>query len=216
MKRFVVACGLVFHLLGTSVLVQSCRKDDCHMQDGDLIFCVAAGSAMSDAIVDATKAEGGMQYDHVAIFAHIDGVPSVIEANPKYGVRACTLSEFLEDVPDIDDKKGITVKRVTKPTDVDAAIGRALQLIGQPYDWSYRPDNGKVYCSELVYDCYLDDKGAHIFSASPMNFRNEKGEMPAFWTEVFKKIGEEVPEGVPGTNPNDMSSESFLTTIQIR
>ena len=34
--------------------------------------------------------------------------------------------------------------------------------------------------------------------------------MPLFWTELFAKAGEEIPEGVPGTNPNDMARESIL------
>ena len=36
------------------------------------------------------------------------------------------------------------------------------------------------------------------------------GTLPQFWTELFAKAGEEIPEGVPGTNPNDMARESIL------
>ena len=103
--------------------------------------------------------------------------------------------------------------RVMKPMDIYAAIERAKQFIGQPYDWSYRPYNGKMYCSELIYYCYLDNEGSPVFKASPMNFRNKEGDIPSFWSELFNKIGEEVPEGIPGTNPNDMFCEPILNEI---
>ena len=46
-----------------------------------------------------------------------------------------------------------------------------------------------------------------------MNFRAADGTMPAFWTELFEKLGEPIPEGVPGTNPNDMAREGVLTEV---
>lgn len=46
-----------------------------------------------------------------------------------------------------------------------------------------------------------------------MNFRAEDGTLPQFWTELFARRGESVPEGVPGTNPNDMSQERTLREV---
>ena len=37
--------------------------------------------------------------------------------------------------------------------------------------------------------------------------------MPEFWEELFAGLGKEVPEGEPGTNPNDMSMEPVLTLV---
>ena len=82
-----------------------------------------------------------------------------------------------------------------------------------PYDYSFRPDNGKFYCSELVWECYRTSDGSPIFTAHPMNFRAEDGTLPQFWTELFARRGESVPEGVPGTNPNDMSQERTLREV---
>ncbi len=46
-----------------------------------------------------------------------------------------------------------------------------------------------------------------------MNFRAADGSMPPFWNELFAKLGEEIPEGLPGTNPNDMSRDTLLTEV---
>lgn len=190
----------------------SCKNNNFLPQEGDLLFCVAANSAMSQAIVDATQMEDHLQYDHVAIYALIDNTPSVIEAHPK-GVICRPFGEFLEDATDINGQKGITVMRLTRPIDLMAAIDRAKAHIGQPYDWSYLPDNQKTYCSELVYECYLNAEGEPVFEASPMRFRDADGKIPTFWAELFERLGEAIPEGVPGTNPNDMSCAPILQEV---
>lgn len=70
-----------------------------------------------------------------------------------------------------------------------------------------------MYCSELVYESYLDDNGEHIFLARPMNFRAPDGSMPQFWVELYDALGCPVPEGVPGTNPNDMYMSPVLKPV---
>lgn len=104
--------------------------------------------------------------------------------------------------------------RVCEDFDADSAVTRALGHLGEVYDWSYRPDNGKMYCSELVYESFRKKDGSPLFKARQMNFRDADGNMPAFWTSLFDKIGEPVPGGgVPGTNPNDMSKEDVLREV---
>ena len=213
MKKYSINCVLVIKFSILLIIIHSCQEKHCCLQDGDLLFCIAENSAMSEAIIDATKTNRKVQYDHVAIYAHINDIPSVIEANPKYGVICRPLSDFLKDTHNINNKKGVTVMRIMKSIDICATIERAKRFIGQPYDWSYRPNNGKMYCSELVYNCYLDNDGTPVFKALPMNFRNNEGKIPTFWLELFNKIDEEVPEGVLGTNPNDMFSEPILKEI---
>ena len=46
-----------------------------------------------------------------------------------------------------------------------------------------------------------------------MNFRAADGHMPAFWTELFDRLGEPIPEGIPGTNPNDLAKEPVLQEV---
>ncbi|MDE5692262.1 MAG: hypothetical protein K2I13_08770, partial [Alistipes sp.] len=123
------------------------------------------------------------------------------------------LSEFLGKSARIGGRPVVVAMRLKDTAGLTAAIARARSFIGQPYDYSFRPDNGRMYCSELVWESYLTLTGERIFPARPMNFRAADGSMPAFWIELFEKLGEEIPEGLPGTNPNDMARDSTLTEV---
>ena len=97
-----------------------------------------------------------------------------------------------------------------------AGLGTLLAhrgLVGLPYDVHFLPENGAYYCTELVYDSYLQEDGTPIFHAAPMNFRNTAGEMPRYWEQLFARIGQSVPQGVPGTNPQAMSEEPTLRSV---
>lgn len=184
-------------------------------QKGDLLFCVAGDSDFSGAIADATAWHDTVKFVHVAIVAVEKGKPYIIEATGRKGVTCTDWEEFFSSSQHIGGKPGVVVMRV-KPTagfSVTSAIEKAKTHLGEEYDWSYYPDNGKMYCTELVYECFRKDDGTPLFTARPMNFRNENGEMPAFWTELFEKLGEPIPEGVLGTNPNDMSKEPVLMEV---
>lgn len=214
---------------------------------GDLLFTLSGTSEMSGAISSATAhkdgaLEGGIDrtegedprqddFDHVGIFAFIDGKPAVIEATPKKGVVATPMEEFMEEARE--DGGGVVVKRlrenclagkeasypkqcnakIDSEIDLDECVQRAEEMLGLPYDWSYLPGNGKIYCSELVYESFVDRGGRHIFTARPMNFRDSGGNLPEFWSDLFAKLGEKVPEGIPGTNPNDLARETSLTEV---
>ena len=43
-----------------------------------------------------------------------------------------------------------------------------------------------------------------------MNWRDKNGNLPKYWKKHFKKLGMPVPEGVPGTNPTDLSRSPML------
>ena len=103
--------------------------------------------------------------------------------------------------------------RVSGTLRVAAAIERARKFIGQPYDYSFRPDNGKMYCSELVWESYLAPDGSRRFPARPMNFLAADGSLPRFWAELFAGLGEEIPQDIPGTNPNDMARDPQLKEV---
>ena len=179
-------------------------------QRGDLLFVVGGDSRMSEAIVASTATADSLQFDHVAMFAGTRRHPYVVEAEPRHGVVRTGWKEFCKSA-----RHGLVVKRLMLDYPKDDAIARAESLLGQPYDWAYRPDNGMTYCSELIEYSYRRADGSRIFRARPMRFRAADGTMPDFWVEIFKRIGETVPEGVPGTNPNDMARDSLLRFVRI-
>ena len=197
----------------TAILLSSCSDKGYTPRDGDLLFSVAGSSESSKAIADATAWHDSVKFSHVAIVATENGKPYIIEATGKKGVTRTEWEDFMSSVPQIDGKAGVVVMRVTADFSADEAIARAKGHLGEEYDWYYSPNNGKMYCSELVYECFRKKDGTPLFTAKPMNFRDSDGNMPAFWTELFARLNEPVPEGVEGTNPNDMSKEPILTEI---
>ena len=180
-------------------------------RQGDLVFQVAGGGGMSQAIVEATINTDSLQFDHVAVFAGSRRNPFVVEASPEKGVVKTSWREFLRR----SGSRGVVVKRLDADYPKQEAIGRVLAHLGQPYDWYYMPGNGRTYCSELVEESYLYADSTRIFPAKPMRFRAADGSMPQFWTELFLQLGASVPEGVPGTNPNDMSRFRLLHTVKV-
>ena len=70
-----------------------------------------------------------------------------------------------------------------------------------------------IYCSELVWYSFIDNDGEALFDAAPMNFKGADGSFPDFWIELFAEMGQPIPQGEPGTNPNHMAQESILTEV---
>jgi len=176
--------------------------------NADLIFVYGrSAGALDNAIMNSTG-----EIVHVGIIEVDNDSVYVIDAAGK-GVSRRPLEAFLNGQRDSSGiMPKIIVKRLIDRDGAERFIQNAKDKIGLDYDWYYLEGNDKYYCSELVYDCYIRE-GEHIFKAQPMNFRNEDGTMPAFWSELYDGLGVEVPEGMPGTNPNDMSKSDILMDV---
>lgn len=199
--------------IGILFLGLSCAPQAPELRTGDLLFQVGATSDMEGAITAATKRDSTLNFTHVGIAIAGNEADSVLEATSNGGVRITTLDDFLNRAGHIAGRPGIVVMRLRDTAGVTRSVKRARLYVGLPYDYSYRPDNGKFYCSELVWESYRDTCGERIFPARPMNFRAADGTMPDFWVVLFEKLGEPIPEGEPGTNPNDMAREAILTEV---
>lgn len=194
----------------------SCGQTPSGLQAGDLLFQAGKISDMTGAINAATSKNEALNFSHVGIVVVANGVDSVLEASTEGGVRIVALEKFLSGAALIGDQPAVRALRLKDTSGVAQAVARARQFIGQPYDYAYLPQNGEMYCSELVWESYLAPDGSHLFRAQPMNFRAADGSMPAFWIELFAQLGRPVPEGVPGTNPNDMAHEPILEEVHCR
>lgn len=137
------------------------------------------------------------------------GADSVLEATTDGGVRLTLLAEFLGRSAKIDGHPAVVAMRLKDTAGIAAAVRRARSFLGVPYDYSFRPGREKLYCSELVWESYRAEDGTPLFTARPMNFRAADGTLPQFWADLFDQLGEQVPEGLPGTNPNDMAREEL-------
>ena len=183
------------------------------LKKGDLIFQAEGKGEFSKAISSSTSREDSLSFVHVGIIdIDEEGGVNVIEASPKEGVRIISLKNFL--LQEGEDSPGkFVVKRLCIDFPVEETIERAKSYLGQPYDWWYLPDNGKMYCSELVWESFQKEDGERIFKSNPMNFRDKDGNMPEFWIKLYQELGQEVPEGIEGTNPNDLSRDKRLVEV---
>ena len=202
------------------LMVISCgQKQDC-LQNGDLIFVglptgyATDSGSMDAAISSATGEVGALNLTHVAIAeVNADSI-WIIDATVSRGVDRHPLDTFLRDftLPDGSYPEFI-VKRV-KGIDADAAVERAKSFCDRAYDLRFLPENEDLYCSELVQKSYLDFNGKPVFKSEPMNFMAPDGTVPPYWKESFEGLGMDIPQGVPGTNPQKMSQAECLVTVR--
>lgn len=206
MKLVIIYIGVLFCLI-------SCAPRQKDLISGDLLFEVGCSSDMASAISAATGRSDSLQFTHVGIAIVTDSMDWVLEATPEVGVQLTPTAQFLESAAKIDGKPIVVAKRLRDTTGLAEALTRGLEKIGLPYDYYFLPDNGKYYCSELIWDLYRDSEGKPRFKSIPMNFRAQDGSMPQYWIELFDQLGEPIPEGAPGTNPQDMSREEILEEV---
>ena len=186
------------------------RPAPVKLQTGDLLF-VGSGDedpgSMDEAIASATG-----NLTHVAIVEiDSDGNRWVIDATPKRGVCRYPLDTLIDDNPGA----SFLVKRLRDTSGVSLFVGNARRFVGEPYDLTFLPDNGSHYCSELVRDAYRRPDGSYVFEEKPMNFLAPDGSMPPYWESLFERLGIPVPQGISGTNPQDMSASPLLETVPL-
>lgn len=189
------------------------------VQTGDLLFVglpkeynTTDGSDMASAIAEATDNKQGINYIHVAIL-EVDSCNQIwtIDATTEHGVNRHPLDTFLRDFTLEDGSYPIfTIMRLKNNKHAADYVNNAKKYIGQPYDLYFLPDNEAKYCSELVWDAFVTPKGKHLFHNAPMNFKAEDGTFPSYWQQLFEQLGQPIPQGTPGTNPNAMQKEKIL------
>ncbi len=212
MERLKLRPDIIY--IGISLLIGGCSTAEDGLRNGDLIFESVSDSAVAKAIDAATASAGEESFSHVAIIEVAEDGIFVIEAASESGVRRITLDEFLDAATHGNDgRPAVTVMRLAGEYDTASFIANAKRHIGEPYDRYFMPDNGRMYCSELVYESFRDENGRPVFAARPMNFRAADGSMPQYWLELFESLGEPIPQGIPGTNPNDMFREKCLERV---
>ena len=215
MKRFLL-------IISVLLLAVSCGQKVDTLRTGDLVFVGlpldydAEGDSMDAAISAATGEEGALNLIHVAI-AEVDADSVwIIDATIAHGVDRHPLAVFLKDFTLKDGTYPEFIIKRVKGIDAEAAVSRAKTYCGRGYDVRFLPDNEDQYCTELVQNSYLDASGNELFHSEPMNFCAPDGTMPPYWEWLFGKLGMEVPQGVPGTNPQRMAQSDLLYDVPVK
>lgn len=215
MKRFLL-------IISVLLLAVSCGQKVDTLRTGDLVFVGlpldydAEGDSMDAAISAATGEDGALNLIHVAI-AEVDADSVwIIDATIAHGVDRHPLAVFLKDFTLKDGTYPEFIIKRVKGVDTEAAVQRARTYCGRGYDVRFLPDNEEQYCTELVQNSYLDASGIQVFHSEPMNFCAPDGTMPPYWEWLFGKLGMEVPQGVPGTNPQRMAQSDLLYDVAVK
>ena len=214
----------IFLFAALTLLAAGCKPAQKQaLRSGDLVFVQIPADydleddSMASAISASTASGEALMTIHVAILEVKGDSTWIIDATIKHGVDRHPLDTFLTDFTLKDGSLPVfDIKRANvDEKQAQQFVENAKQFLGQPYDVHFLPDNAAMYCSELVYHSYVNEDGTHIFTEYPMNFLDENGEMPVYWTQLFALLGQEVPQGIMGTNPQQMSADPALTTVQL-
>lgn len=176
------------------------------LREGDLLFSV---SASSNAITEVTSRVGEMPIDHVAIVHRIGGSKGLLYVVEAIKPQVCLtpIDTFLCRNPHV------LVARVDNDFDSAVSVKRCLLDVGKPYDDLYLPGDSAIYCSELVQKNFVTSSGELIFNTIPMSFHDATGVVTDYWLDFYAQHGMAVPEGLPGTNPGELSRRPQVRII---
>ena len=181
------------------------------LQSGDLLFRGTTSDNISEAIDKVTQTSAATtHFSHVGIVEILDSGIFVLHASPVGGTCEVSINEFLHP-----EGESVTVVAYRLKDQWQAgipdAIKKAKQLLGKPYNFSYILSDTAHYCSEFVYLAYVSDS---IFEMKPMTFKDPKtGNFSPAWVEYYQKMGLEIPEGLPGCNPNGLAASFKLERL---
>lgn len=202
-------------LIFSFIVFIGCSNQKFSLQKGDLLFQARPFSEQAQAINGAGYGYNGLEFTHVGI-VDIKGKDTVVIEATKQGVRYVPIQIFFDESYMKENKPYVYVGRLLtkyKPL-IETSIERANKEIGKSYDTVFLPNNNAFYCSELVYECFRDNKNNPIFESRPMSFKDKQtGDYYPIWIKFYSKIGIPIPQDTLGTNPNDMSNSKAIKII---
>lgn len=180
------------------------------LKTGDLLFQKMNCGELCEAIHAVTEGYNGNDFSHLGLVVIENDSVFIIEAAGN-AVRKVTLEQFSKNT-----QTTMFIGRVkSKYTKlIPQVISFSKQQIGIPYDDDYLYDNGKYYCSELIYDAFLNAHGEPFFELQPMTFKqpNTNEFFPA-WVDYYQNLKIEIPEGELGCNPGGISTSDKIKIV---
>lgn len=199
--RILIAVLVFFFFSQQAVRAQ---KDDYgKLRSGDLLFQDLDCGPLCDAIEQVTRSYGGRHFSHIGLVSIEDDSIYIIEAIGSK-VQRTPLAVFTQR-----SQNEILLGRVKdkyRKLAIDA-VDVARQKIGMAYDDAFIYDNGKYYCSELLYDAFKDaNNNKAFFQLCPMTFKQpESNDFFPVWVKYYEELKMPIPEGLAGINPGGIS-----------
>lgn len=194
--------------LGLFACVHQEGKIELH--SGDLLFRGASSENISEAIDKVTQTSAQTHFSHVGLVEVLDSGVYVLHASPLGGTCEVSINVFLHPKGDSVTVVAYRLKDQWQKA-IPNAIKKARQMLGKPYNFSYILTDTAHYCSEFVYLAFADDS---VFELEPMTFKDPKThDFFPTWIDYYQKMGIEIPEGLPGCNPNGLAASYKLERL---
>ena len=184
------------------------------LKSGDLLLQDLDSSPLCDAIEKVTSGFNNLNFSHIGILKIINGEKYVLEAFIN-GVDTIPLDSFLNRSLNEKNNPKVLVGRLKNEYAqlIPKALELGMNLIGSEYDDEFKINNGKFYCSELIYDIFLKaNNQKSIFNLQPMTYQYN-GEFMAIWIDYFNNLEIPIPENEPGINPGGISLSKKINII---
>ena len=200
-----------FYLLFTILI--SCTKN-FKLQEGDLLFQDLDSSPLCDAIELVTPGYNGANFSHIGLVVLDNDTLKVLEAIPPK-VMITNLDDFINRSFDKNGNPKVIVGRLKKEftNSISNAVSYSKSKLEITYDEVFLINNETYYCSELIYEAFLNDS---IFELKPMTFLHPKTkDTLKVWKEYYSDLNTNIPEGNPGINPGIMSLSNKIEIVHI-
>ena len=214
-RRSYVGAAIALFTLFFIILNNS--DEEYNLQEGDFLFQDLDCGPTCDAIEAVTWGVDSAKFSHIGFVVDSYGERKVLEAITK-GVVLTPIKDFLDRSFDTNGKPKVWVGRL-KPEFreiVEKSIKIYPEYLGKDYDDEFIYNNGKYYCSELIYDIFKKaNNGSPIFQLEPMTFKSPKSDnyFPV-WVEYYKKLNFPIPQDSLGINPAGISRSKKIEIIK--
>lgn len=168
-----------------------------NLKKGDVLFI---SDSSEKNISELSRGYAQDSYYHCALYI---GSEEIIEAVKVGGVVKANISKYLN--------KKILVARVNEDQNfLNKVISQAKEFIGFSYNDLFLPDiKRKLYCSELIHEAFNLVSKQKYFTQHKLNYISESdSSVSQYWIEFYNEYGLKVPQGQPGSHPNNLSLDN--------
>jgi hypothetical protein len=187
-----------------------------HFKNGDLVFQDLDCGELCDAIEKVTPSFKDKHFSHIGLVLVQNDSVLIIEAIGK-DVHLTPIDLFLERQKNMNHHPQVIVERLKPPFQylINKAVRQALLSKGIPYDDYFLNGNGKLYCSELIFEAFKYANGGDaFFHMAPMTFKDpDTHKFFKAWKDYYKALKTKIPEGKLGCNPGSIANSPYLDFI---